>query len=68
MHSGGWPIASCLESGPYMWSAMLFFSFHAVKDEMFLRNNFQRQSAALHFASVSYTVRWEDIYIKIYIW
>ncbi|XP_031419180.2 uncharacterized protein C10orf67 homolog, mitochondrial isoform X2 [Clupea harengus] len=32
-------------------------SFHAIKDEMFLRNNFQRQSAALHFASVSYTVR-----------
>ncbi|XP_062412610.1 uncharacterized protein C10orf67 homolog, mitochondrial [Sardina pilchardus] len=29
-------------------------NFHAVKDEMFLRNNLQRQAAALHYASVSY--------------
>ncbi|XP_063075126.1 uncharacterized protein C10orf67 homolog, mitochondrial isoform X2 [Engraulis encrasicolus] len=31
-------------------------SFHAIKDEMYLRNNLQRQAAALHYASVSYTL------------
>ncbi|KAG5286863.1 hypothetical protein AALO_G00019600, partial [Alosa alosa] len=31
-------------------------NFHAIKDEMFLRNNLQRQAAALHYASVSYTL------------
>ncbi|KAI4887296.1 hypothetical protein NFI96_030152 [Prochilodus magdalenae] len=30
-------------------------SFHAIKDEMFLRQSLQRQAAALHQASVNYT-------------
>ncbi|KAL7842890.1 hypothetical protein SRHO_G00245790 [Serrasalmus rhombeus] len=32
-------------------------SFHAIKDEMFLRQSLQRQAASLHQASVNYTKR-----------
>lgn len=32
-------------------------SFHAIKDEMFLRQTLQRQAASLQHASVNYMVR-----------
>ena len=37
-------------------SLICMFSFHALRDESFLRNSLQRQAAALHHATVGYAV------------
>lgn len=36
------------------------YSFHALKDEAFIRHSLQRQAAALHHATVGYTVSYHD--------
>uniref|UniRef100_A0A8B9RM45 Si:dkey-188g12.1 n=1 Tax=Astyanax mexicanus TaxID=7994 RepID=A0A8B9RM45_ASTMX len=40
-------------------------SFHAIKDEMFLRQSLQRQAAVLHQASVRYTVSFLSLLLYI---
>lgn len=37
-----------------------YCSFHALKDEAFIRHSLQRQAAALHHATVGYTVSCHD--------
>lgn len=45
-------------------SPACMFSFHALRDESFLRNSLQRQAAALHHATVGYAVSDSVMYVR----
>ncbi len=40
------------------------FSLHAIKDEMYLRQNLQKASVNLSYASIAYTVSFIEIIIS----
>ena len=39
-----------------LYASLLMFSFHALRDESFLRSTLQRQAATLHHATLGYAV------------
>ena len=42
---------------------LFVFSLHALKDESYIRQTLQRQAATLHHAAVSYSVRYNLVFI-----